>query len=134
MLGGNGTVGNVTSVGGTISPGHSGSPNVLNTGSLSLDANSTFVTELDGTSPGNGVSGYDQVVASGPVMLGGATLNATLGPRLHPEGRRPVDDHQQHQRRDLRDASPGFRRGAPTSSPAIPSGSPTRAGRAMMSS
>ena len=78
VLGGNGTVGNVTSVGGSISPGNGGSPTVLYTGSLSLDANSTFVTELDGGSPGNGVSGYDQVVASGPVALGGATLNATL--------------------------------------------------------
>ncbi|MGP0063297.1 MAG: beta strand repeat-containing protein [Isosphaeraceae bacterium] len=78
VLGGNGTVGNVTSVGGTISPGHAGSPNVLNTGSLSLDNNSTFVTEIDGTSPGNGSTGYGQVVASGPVSLGGATLDATL--------------------------------------------------------
>ena len=78
VVGGNGTVGNVTSVGGTISPGHTGSPSVLNTGSLSLDANSTFMTELDGSSPGNGVSGFDQVVASGPVVLGGASLNVTL--------------------------------------------------------
>ena len=78
VLGGNGSVGNVTSVGGSISPGRAGSPSVLKTGSLSLDANSTFVTELDGNSPGNGVNGYSQVVASGPVALGGATLNATL--------------------------------------------------------
>jgi YDG domain-containing protein/MBG domain-containing protein/Big-like domain-containing protein len=77
LLGGNGTVGAVASVGGIISPGHS--PGVLTTGSLTLDSNSTFVAELDGTSPGNGVTGYDQVVASGAVDLGGAALDATLG-------------------------------------------------------
>ncbi len=79
VLGGDGTVGDVTSVGGTISPGDGGSPVVLNTGSLTLDNNSTFATELDGTSPGNGSTGYDQVVASGPVTLGGATLDVTVG-------------------------------------------------------
>ena len=79
VLGGNGTVGNVTNAGGTVSPGHSPSPGVLNTGSLTLDSNSTFVASLDGTSPGNGSTGYDQVVASGAVALGNATLNATIG-------------------------------------------------------
>ena len=85
VIGGNGTVGNLTSVGGTVSPGHPEIPNVLQAGSLTLDANSTFVTELDGTSPGNGVGGYDQLVASGPVVLGGATLNATLGSDYTPK-------------------------------------------------
>jgi MBG domain (YGX type)/YDG domain/Bacterial Ig-like domain (group 3) len=84
VLGGDGTVGNVSSVGGTISPGDGGSPVVLNTGILNLDSNSSFVTELDGTSPGNGATGYDQVVASGTVSLGGATLDATLGTNYVP--------------------------------------------------
>jgi trimeric autotransporter adhesin len=84
VLGGDGTVGNVSSVGGTISPGDGGSPVVLNTGSLTLDPNSTFVTELDGTSPGNGATGYDQVVAGGAVSLDGATLDASLGTNYVP--------------------------------------------------
>ncbi len=77
VLGGIGTVGDVTSNGGTISPGDS--PGVLNSGSLTLDSNSTFLAELDGTTPGNGTTGYDQVVASGAINLGGANLSASLG-------------------------------------------------------
>jgi hypothetical protein len=77
VLGGVGTTGNVTSTAGTISPGDS--PGVLNTGSLTLDSNSTFLAELDGTTPGNGTSGYDQVVASGAINLGGARLDASIG-------------------------------------------------------
>ena len=84
-LGGSGTVVNVTSVGGTIDPANAGGPVVLTTGSLSLDANSTFTTELDGTSPGNGISGYGQVVATGPVSLNGATLNVTFGSNYIPK-------------------------------------------------
>src|SRR5262249_28649001 len=76
-VGGVGTVGNVSSTGATISPGDS--PGVLNTGSLTLDSNSTFLAELDGTTPGNGTTGFDQVNAGGPVSLGSATLNAALG-------------------------------------------------------
>ena len=81
VLGGNGTVGNVTSVGGTISAGHSPSPGVLSTGSLTLDSKSGFVAALDGTSPGTGagLTGYDQVVTGGAVALGGAALGASLG-------------------------------------------------------
>ena len=77
VLGGTGTVGNATSTGGTIRPGDS--PGILNTGSLTLDSNSTFLAELDGTTPGNGTTGYDQVVASGPINLGGANLSASIG-------------------------------------------------------
>jgi hypothetical protein len=84
VLGGNGTVGAVTNVGATVSPGHSPSPGVLTTGSLTLDSNSTFDAVLDGTSPGNGSTGYSQVDASGAVALGGATLDATLGSTYSP--------------------------------------------------
>jgi autotransporter-associated beta strand protein len=84
VLGGNGTVGEVTNVGATVSPGHSPSPGVLTTGSLTLDSNSTFDTVLDGTSPGNGTTGYSQVDASGAVTLDGATLDATLGSTYSP--------------------------------------------------
>jgi autotransporter-associated beta strand protein len=77
VLGGHGTVASVTSTGGTISPGDS--PGVLNTGSVTLDTNSTFLAELDGNTPGNGTTGYDQVIASGAVNLAGAKLNAAIG-------------------------------------------------------
>ncbi len=76
ILGGSGTVGNVIATGGTVAPADA--PNILTTGSFSLDSNSTFTVQLDGDTPG-GASGYDQVVASGAVSLGGATLGATLG-------------------------------------------------------
>ncbi len=79
VVGGNGTVGGVTNVGGTVSPGHSPSPGMLTAGSLTFDSNSKFVADLDGTSPGNGVTGYSQVVASGAVALGNATLDASIG-------------------------------------------------------
>jgi autotransporter-associated beta strand protein len=77
VLGGVGMIGNVTSTGGTISPGDS--PGILNTGSLTLDSNSTFLAELDGTTPGNGTTGYDQVIASGAINLAGAKLSSSIG-------------------------------------------------------
>ncbi len=76
ILGGSGTVGSVVSTGGIVAPADA--PNVLHTGSFSLDGNSTYTVQLDGTSAG-GVNGYDQVIASGAVSLGGATLSATVG-------------------------------------------------------
>ncbi len=69
-LGGGGTVGTVTSTGGTVSPGTS--PGRLRTGNLQLDAASTFVAEFAGETPG---SLYDQLTVSGSVNLGGATLS-----------------------------------------------------------
>jgi autotransporter-associated beta strand protein len=74
VLAGTGTVGSVTSTGGTISPGDS--PGILNTGSVTLDTNSTFVAKLDGTTAG---TGYNQLIASGPINLGGSKLNASIG-------------------------------------------------------
>ena len=49
-LGGHGTVGNVVSTGGTVAPADG--PNVLTAGGFSLDSNSTFTVQLDGTTPG----------------------------------------------------------------------------------
>jgi len=77
VLGGSGTVGNVTTTAGTISPGDG--PNVLNTGSLTLDGYSTYLAELDGSSPGVGTTGYDQVVAGGAVDLDSALLDTGIG-------------------------------------------------------
>ena len=62
LLAGNGSVGGVSSVGGTILAGHPVSststqptPGQLTAnGSVTLDSGSTFGAVLDGTSPGNG--------------------------------------------------------------------------------
>lgn len=81
-LGGNGSVGAITSVAGTISPGHS-SPSVMTAnGSVKLDSASSYVAILDGTTPGNGTSGYTQLdvnASTGTIALGGAALKLTLG-------------------------------------------------------
>ena len=75
-LAGTGTVGAITSTGGTVSPGDSG-PGILNAqGNVSLDAASTFTAELNGSSAGTG--GYDQLNVTGAVNLGGSTLSTSL--------------------------------------------------------
>jgi hypothetical protein len=90
LLGGiGGTVGAVNSVGGSILPGHPASstttgqavPGQLTAnGSVTLDSTSTFAALLNGKSPGNGTTGYSQLVASsGTVGLNGATLATALG-------------------------------------------------------
>ena len=72
-LSGSGTFGPVTvEPGATVSPG--ASPGILTTGDLTFSPGSTLVMELEGTAPG---SGYDQLVVSGIVNLGGATLQTS---------------------------------------------------------
>jgi autotransporter-associated beta strand protein len=74
-LGGTGTVGAVSTTGGTVSPGdHSGILNVQ--GDVTLDPSATFGVALDGPVPG---TGYDQLNVSGAVHLSGSTLDASLG-------------------------------------------------------
>src|SRR5262249_24744570 len=74
---GKGTVGDVTITAGNIDPGDG--PGVMTTGSLTLDGDSTFVAELKGSAPGDGITGHDQVVAAGPSVLGGTSLAAAVG-------------------------------------------------------
>ncbi len=81
-LSGGGTVPDVVVTGGTLAPADG--PNKLTTGSLSLNSSSTYSVQLDGTSAGDGTTGYDQVVTSGAVNLdsdsnGGATLLLSIG-------------------------------------------------------
>jgi len=74
-LGGTGTVGAVTTTGGTVSPGDS--PGILNVqGNVTLDPSSTFVAELNGSVPG---TGFDQLSVTGAVNLSGSTLSRSLG-------------------------------------------------------
>ncbi|MDF1815972.1 MAG: cadherin domain-containing protein [Verrucomicrobiales bacterium] len=70
-LGGTGTIiGAITSVGGTVTGGTGDTPGTLTAGGgLILDADSTFEAKL------NSDTSYSQVVASGTVDLGGATLS-----------------------------------------------------------
>jgi hypothetical protein len=72
LLSGQGTVESVTAIGGTFAP----SPGILSVaGSVTLFASTTFSATLNGADPGS----YSQVIASGPVDLGGSTLELTLG-------------------------------------------------------
>jgi autotransporter-associated beta strand protein len=94
VLAGNGSVGAVNSVGGAILPGHpaivTGTPlaapgQLTANGSVTLDSGSSFLALLNGTSVGNGVTGYSQlVVRSGTVNLGGAKLATALGTSYTP--------------------------------------------------
>lgn len=70
-LGGSGTVGHINVVGGIVAPG----TGMLTSSNITLDASSSFVVELHGTTAG---SGYGQVNARGTVSLGNAALNASL--------------------------------------------------------
>jgi fibronectin-binding autotransporter adhesin len=74
-IGGTGSLHNLTSVAGTVSPGDAG-PGIFSVNNLALDNLSSFTAELNGTSAG---TGYDQLSAGGSVALGGATLNASFG-------------------------------------------------------
>ncbi len=69
-LGGSGTVNGSVNVasGGKVSPGNS--PGVLNTGSVTFAAGSSFIAEINGTSAGT----FDQLNVTGAVSLGNATL------------------------------------------------------------
>jgi fibronectin-binding autotransporter adhesin len=73
ILTGDGAVGTITSTGGTVAPGDS--PGILSSADVTLDGSSTFSTILSGTTTG---SGYSQLVSSGPIDLGGATLKVSL--------------------------------------------------------
>ena len=73
-LGGTGTVAQIASTTGNISPG--ASPGILNSSNVTLRSTSFFTVELNGPDPG---AGYDQLNVSGVVDLGNSTLNASLG-------------------------------------------------------
>jgi len=82
ILGGTGTVGAVTTTGGTVSPGDS--PGILNVqGNATLDPAATFVAELNGPTPG---TGFDQLNVTGAVNLNGSTLSRSLGTGFTPPG------------------------------------------------
>ncbi len=63
--------------GGTVSPGTSGAGLLSTSGSVALNAATTYSVELNGNAPGNGTGKYDQLKVTGAVNLGGATLSAS---------------------------------------------------------
>ena len=74
VVGGSGTVGNVTSVsGGTVAPG--ASAGILNTKNLSWNSTTDFAVEIGGTTAG---SGHDQLAVTGSVSLGNSALEIQL--------------------------------------------------------
>ena len=73
VFGGDGTVDALTVLGGTAVPG----AGVLSVaGAVGFDSATTFDAVLNSADP---AGGYGQLVAGGPVDLGGSTLNLTLG-------------------------------------------------------
>ena len=88
-LGGKGTVGEITSTGGTVSPGDSAAGVLIDTGSFNLEHdassnNSSYSVVIDGSTPGTGMNHYSQTQVAGSINLTGATLNVTLGPDFTP--------------------------------------------------
>jgi autotransporter-associated beta strand protein len=75
VLSGNGNVGNINSVAGTVSPGIFG-PGILSGGNVTFDSNTTYVATINGTTVG---TQYNQLSVTGNVSLGGANLSATVG-------------------------------------------------------
>jgi hypothetical protein len=75
-LRGEGRVGPLMAVGGTVEAGDGSAGLLAVSGALTLFATATFSVRLDGPSPGDE---YSQLVAGGPVYLGGSTLSLTLG-------------------------------------------------------
>ncbi len=77
-LGGTGALDAAVDVqpGGHVGPG--ASTGSLEIGNLSMSVDSFFDVEIGGTNAGAEVDGYDQLIVSGDVALGGATLNLSL--------------------------------------------------------
>lgn len=75
-LGGTATISGPVTVqsGAILAPGNS--PGILHAGATTFQSGSQFKVEINGTAAG---TDYDQLVTSGPVVLGSATLDASLG-------------------------------------------------------
>lgn len=79
-LGGSGTVAQITTVGGTLSPGDSSTVTgtLTSTGTVVLNSSSSFDVTLNGSGDQPG-SEYDQLAADGTINLNSATLSVTTG-------------------------------------------------------
>lgn len=70
------TVGALTATGGTVSPNGTAGRGTLRTGNLSLNASTTYRVQINGATAG---TGFDRIVVTGTVNLGGSILNPSLG-------------------------------------------------------
>ena len=75
VLGGIGSIVGAVNTNNTSRLAPGASPETLATGSLTLTSGTFLDEEIGGTAPGNGVTGYDQLIVTGTVSLGNATLN-----------------------------------------------------------
>jgi autotransporter-associated beta strand protein len=75
-LGGTGTVGAITTNGGTISPGNNGAGILNVNGNLTLDGTATVAIALNGPAPG---TGYGQINVTGTADLAGSALDVSVG-------------------------------------------------------
>lgn len=76
LLGGNGTVGAVTGVGGQLGAGSAGPGKLTIAGNLNLDAASSSSFQLNGLAA---ATGFDQIRVNGTITLGTSALAASLG-------------------------------------------------------
>jgi autotransporter-associated beta strand protein len=76
QLRGDGGIGSIMSLGGTVRPGVGGAGRLEVSGDATFDAASRLVFTLDGTSA---IAEYDQLLVTGGVDLGGARLAIDLG-------------------------------------------------------
>ena len=74
-LRGTGTVGNITSTSGTISPGDGGPGILTANGTVTFDSGSTFAPVINSATVG---TGYSQLKASGQITLANAILDPTI--------------------------------------------------------
>lgn len=79
VSGADGNLGEVTSVGGTVTAGFSTSPFTSDANSVTLDADSTFAAQLNGTAAGNASSGHSRLIVAAGTTLAGATLTTSMG-------------------------------------------------------
>jgi hypothetical protein len=63
--------------GGILAPG--ASTGILTCGNVTFSSASTFAVELNGTTPGSGLHGHDQLNVRGTVALSNATLKVSMG-------------------------------------------------------
>ena len=80
-LGGSGSIGSVTATSGSVAPGTLAPAAILTTGNITLAAGVQYVVDVMGSIAG---AGYDQLLVTGTVNLGGASLVLNISAPLPP--------------------------------------------------
>ncbi len=84
ILGGTGSIAGAVNVNNSARLAVGTSPETLATGTITFASSAVADVEIGGTSPGNGVTGYDQLIVTGNVNLGNAQLNFIPYGGYHP--------------------------------------------------